>query len=62
MLVHHGVPKEPSADIREICMGFLQPGTTRGEDISESLRCKVLGACIDLNLASCVVSVLLEMS
>ena len=46
---------EPSADIREVAMGF-RLGTTAGAGLSEQERRHLLGNCIDLNLLTWLVS------
>ena len=45
MLLHHGRPKEASADIKEAGVG-ITPGTTAGFGIEEEDRCQAVGSCI----------------
>ena len=45
----------PTADIKEVCMGFTR-GDTKAVGLSEDQRNHLLGQCIDLNLLSWLVS------
>ena len=53
MLLHKGKLREPTPDVREVCMGF-DKDSTAGVGISDQLRHSGLGACIDCNLAKWV--------
>jgi hypothetical protein len=50
MLIHQGSLQEPSPDMKELAMGYKR-GTTTIEGLSASIRHKLLGACMDLNIS-----------
>ena len=54
LLIHHNSLMEPSADIRELLMGF-HIGDTAAPTLAETQRRHLLGQCIDVNLLSWLV-------
>ena len=54
MLLHNRVFEEPSADIREVAMGFPK-GATSAPGASEQLRHLILGGCVDSNVAKWII-------
>ncbi len=48
--------QEPTANEREIAMGYL-PGSTAAEGVSEAQRRQVLGQCIDANAAQVIMAI-----
>ena len=50
MLLHNDVLQEPSPDIKEMAMGYPR-GSTAAGGVNPSMRHKVMGACMDHNIA-----------
>ena len=57
--MHHGTLQEPSPEMKELAMGYKR-GSTAISGLMSSARHKLLGACLDQNVAAWLISMSLH--
>ena len=53
-MLHNNMFQEPCPEIKEVAMGYKK-GSTKMEGVTETMRHKILGACMDLNVATWII-------
>ena len=51
--------QEPCPEIKELAMGY-DKGATKLQGVTDTMRHKILGACMDLNVATWIVRIALQ--